>query len=78
MNSAVVQEARRDNATHVEISAQRVRFDTGLWRIIFFDSETLTQHVGRKKEEIAIAALAAEVESVHGFFVLAREETAGR
>jgi hypothetical protein len=31
---AVVHEARMDNATQVETSAQRRRIETGLWRII--------------------------------------------
>src|ERR1700731_3576434 len=43
-----------------------------------FDSETLTQQVGRKKKKTARHALAAEVESVQGFFVLTRDEAAGR
>jgi hypothetical protein len=43
-----------------------------------FDSETLTQHGGRKKKQTVSAALAVNVESVHGFFELAREKAACR
>ena len=43
-----------------------------------FDSETLTQQVGRKKKKTARHALAAEVESVQGFFVLTRDEASSR
>ena len=71
-----LQEARIENATQVETSAQRRRIETGLWRI---DFETLTQYVGPKKRKPrGVGTCGAEVESVQRFFVLTREKTPGR